>query len=403
MISYQEAHNRIAAAIQILPVLELPLLEAINRTLSAPLQAPFPMPRFNQSAVDGYAVRAQDVESASNESPVRLHLVSEVRTGSVPTRSIMIGEASKVYTGAMIPFGANTVIMIEDAVFKDDYLRFDAPVKLDMNIRHFGEEFMKGDVCLNPGVRMTPAAISLAASLGLTHIPVRRAPRVALIVTGNELVEPGEQLEDAQVYDSNRFGLLAALDHLRIPEVTIARCKDDIDSLTDALTRAIEFADLVITSGGASVGDVDFVKPAISELGGTIIFDSIAIKPGKPVVFANLSGKILFGLPGNPVSALVTFLLFVKPALQALENGNYAQPRLESALLTEDVRKKTPRTDFVRATAHDHDGKVLVSPCRGQDSHMLGGLATANSLIVFDGEPRTLPKGSNVEIVRIEW
>lgn len=403
VISFQDALTIVLNHIASLPS-EVKALAAVhNSFLAEDIKAPFPVPRFDHSAVDGYAIKAEDVTQASEAKPVRLNVIGTVKTGEGAIDHVKSGCAIRLFTGAMLPPGANAVVMVEDTSLDDDTIRCYSSVAVDKNIRRIGEEFSQDAVCLPKATKLTPAAIGLAATLGLNQIRVYRKPRVSLIITGSELVEPGTSLGPAQIYDSNRFALRAALEELGIEQIQTHTCNDDQLELRLCIERALGESDVIITSGGASVGDVDYVKPAIVELGGTIHFDKVAIKPGKPTVFATIAGKSVFGLPGNPVSALVSYLLFVKPALLKMLGNICETNLLQIATLNGTIRKRTPRTEFVRAkSSSDMDG-LHVTTCIGQESHMLGGLVTADTLIVFDGEPRTLADDTQVQFLPIRW
>lgn len=403
MISFNEAQSIILKHVKLLPRETKLLAESRNCYLAEDICAPFPVPRFDHSAVDGYAIRAADVASANDETPVTLKVIGTVKTGNVASDHLTPRCAIRIFTGAMLPPGADTVVMVEDVVFTNDSIHISAPIKTNKNIRRTGEEFAKDSICLPKSTKLTPAAIGLTATLGIQHVHVHRKPRVALLITGSELVAPGTPLGDAQIYDSNRFALTAALSDLGIEHVLTYASKDDQQTLQNCIVQALHEADVVITSGGASVGDVDYVKPALQAIGATIQFDKVAIKPGKPTVFATLEDKLILGLPGNPVSALVTYLLFVKPALQKMMGCTVESNIGHFATLEGNLTKRTPRTEFVRAKSSLKDEVSLVTPCIGQESHMLGGLVTADSLIIFDGEPRPLTNRSQVQVLPILW
>lgn len=403
MISYSEAQAIILDQVRPISIEMRPLEKARNLYLAKNVCAPFPIPRFDHSAVDGYAIKASDVSSAHNENPVSLKVIGTVKTGDVALETLSSGTAIRIFTGAMIPPGANTVVMVEDVLLANDTIQVSSPINTDKNIRRTGEEFAKDSICLSRSTKLTPAAIGLAATLGLSHVSVYQKPRVSLVITGSELVEPGVPLSDAQIYDSNRFALTAALAELGIECILTQSIRDDEKALRLCLEQALREADVVITSGGASVGDVDYVKPALREMGATIHFDKVAIKPGKPTVFATLADKLILGLPGNPVSALVTFLLFVKPTLQKMMGRSIEAHGVQFATLDGTLTKRTPRTEFVRAKTTVNNDVTVVTPCSGQESHMLGGLVTADSLIIFDGEPRTLGDQSQVKVLPILW
>ncbi len=403
MIDYLQAQQMILERVTPRHILRLPLFAARNLSLAEDVRTPFPLPRFDHSAVDGYAIRAADTITASMLNTVTLNVTSEVRTGFAPEQSVTTGTAVKIFTGAMLPDGADTVVMLEDVQRTGSAIRLSLPVPVNKNIRRAGEEFSAGDVCMQAEQKLTPPALSLLAALGLESVPVHTAPRIALIVTGSELVEPGQSLGPAQIYNSNRYGIEAALAELGLAVSLMFISGDNENELTTALSDALKDADVVVTSGGVSVGDVDYVKPALLTLGARIHFDQVAIKPGKPFVFSTLKDKFIFGLPGNPVSALVTYLLFVKPALARMMGQRNPPPQIEHCTLACDVTKKNTRTEFVRGRFVKNTTGRVVEPCRGQESHMLGGLVSADALIILDGEPRVLAAGEEVSVMPIEW
>ncbi len=403
MLSVPEAQRVIREKIKRLSIEVVALADAHNRCLADDVRSTFPLPRFDHSAVDGFAVRSEDTTLASLDNPIELRIVATVKTGSAATVPVQSKCAIRIFTGAMLPPEANSVVMVEDVKIEDGSIYLTNPLKINSNIRRVGEEFPSGAICLPQSTKLTPAAIGLAATLGASEVSVYKKPRVGLIITGSELVEPGIPLDSAQIYDSNRFALLAALAEIGIFQVVSRRCVDDEAAIHRCFEDVLDLCDVIITSGGASVGDLDYVKPAISGLGGTIFFDKVSIKPGKPTVFATLNGKPVFGLPGNPVSALVTYLLFVKPALKFMSGDESEPSTTHVATLNGAIRKRSSRTEYVRAKVSRDGDTESVTPCSGQESHMLGGLVTANSLIVFDGEPRTLQDRSQVNILPIHW
>lgn len=403
MISYREALSIVLSHVRPLDSETRSLLDSRNFYLAEDVRSPFPVPRFDHSAVDGFAIRAADVAASNENNLVTLNITDTIKTGNVAHRPVTPGCAVRIFTGAMLPPGADSVIMVEDVLLRSDSIKVSAPIKSNKNIRRTGEEFAKESICLHHSTKLTPAAIGLAATIGVLSLKVHRKPRVALIITGSELVEPGTPLGEAQIYDSNRFALNAALAELGIEDIHTQRSEDDRQTLVYCIENALRDADVIITSGGASVGDVDYVKPALLEVGATIQFESVAIKPGKPTVFATLGDKVIFGLPGNPVSALISFLLFAKPALLKLMGSKDESNNCCTAVLKGTLTKRTPRTEFVRAKSSLESDAKIVTPCQGQESHMLGGLVAADWLIIFDGEPRTLTDRSQVQVLPICW
>ncbi len=403
MIDFREAQAIVNEMVKPLSVEVLPLSAARNCFLAEELRAPFPIPRFDHSAVDGYAVRSEDIKLATSENQITLSVIDTVKTGHRSSVSLKPGCAIRIFTGAMLPQGADTVVMVEDVACENDVIRVAVAQKANKNIRRTGEEFVKDAVCLAAHTKLGPAAIGLAATLGVEQVQVYRKPRVALLITGSELVAPGRPIEEGQIYDSNRYALTAALGELGLEDITTRTILDDQTAIQLEIEAALKNADVVITSGGASVGDVDYVKPAILALGGTIHFDKVAIKPGKPTVFSTVFGKPVFGLPGNPVSALVTYLLFVRPALLKML-GCLSEPNsLRTAMLNGTLSKRSSRTEFARARLTFDGRDEIATPCSGQESHMLGGLVSANAFIIFEGEAGSLADRSRIPILPIQW
>ncbi|MBZ0189853.1 MAG: molybdopterin molybdotransferase MoeA, partial [Candidatus Obscuribacterales bacterium] len=262
---------------------------------------------------------------------------------------------------------------------------------------------------LGEGIQITPPVLGLIASFGHGQFPVANMPRIAIVSTGDELVKPGTALAEGQIYDSNSYMLAAAVSALGLPKPKIVHARDNEDDTLKAFTEALETADLVISAGGVSVGDHDYVKTVLEErLKVTTVFWRTAIKPGKPVYFSYLDPSpqkrtLIFGLPGNPVSALITFNLFVKPALLALQGARDPRITVDSASMLVDLKKKQGRLEFVRGILGSAKGALNVLPTRGQDSHMLGGLAKANCLIRFPEDKTNLQKGNLVEVEKLNW
>lgn len=392
----------------------VPLESALFKILATPVKAKFDLPRFNNSAVDGYGVIVEDLLSATEDKPVSLKLVGEVAAGTnldTDNLSIAPGSCLKIFTGAPVPDSVEAVVMREfcreESSAQDTSVHISTKVRIGENIRLVGEELEAGQTVLTPGTVLTPPNIGLAANLGEAYLNCVRAPRVAIVSTGDELIEPGNPLGEGQIYDSNSFALQAAVEALHIDREAIKRYHtgDDPSETERVLTQALSDCDVFISAGGVSVGDKDFVKTTLEKLGVETVFWKIAIKPGKPVYFGVLRGKknkLIFGLPGNPVSALVTFHLLVRPALlkmQGVNPGNKSQ----KAQLARSLKKKAGRLDFVRATTADTEGRLTAMPTTGQESHMLTGLAKADSLIVFAPDLEFASEGDLLPILPLDW
>jgi molybdopterin molybdotransferase len=329
-----------------------------------------------------------------------------MRAGSADDCEIESGTAVKILTGARVPKSVEAVVMLEYCTETDDQVLVSCSVASGENIRPSGQEFKAGNLVLPAGIRANPPVIGLLASLGYASYKVHDRPRIAIVTTGDELVKPGDKLAGGEIYDSNSYALRAAVNALGIKDCTFRHAEDTRKATRRAFVKAFEEADIIISSGGVSVGDHDYVKEVMEDMKVQTIFWRVAVKPGKPIYFGILPAKIpklIFGLPGNPVSSLVTFHQFVKPAILRCMGLTTPQFSTCTAKLTTDVRKKAGRLDFVRGTLQCHDDELVVAPTVGQDSHMLSGLSTANCLIHFDADAELLKVGSSVKIDLIDW
>lgn len=404
MISYQAAQEIVLKTVPILPAEPRLLGELCGYYLAEPLIATMDLPGFDSSAMDGYAVKCADLEQADLDTPVRLLVAADVQAGDATPPPLKSGTAQRVMTGAQIPKGTETIVIREDTIELGDYVEFRKPACVNMNIRYRGEEFKQGDEILRKGIRLNAAGVALVASLGLTEFPVVRRPYVSIINTGSEVVAQGMPLKPGELYDSNSWGLRAALSELRIDPVSVTHVEDSVERTITALRNAAAKSDTIITSGGVSKGDSDFVKPALLELGATIHFEQVAVKPGRPMCFATIDNPegshktFVFGCPGNPVSVLVSFHAFVKPAILKMMGATNVQPFTAMARLTESLKKKPGRRENVRGILHSSGAELTVAPAKGQQSHMLGGLAEANCIIHFPAELTQLQSGESVEI-----
>jgi molybdopterin molybdotransferase len=382
MIGFAEARALVLAAMKPLGREHVALERAAGRYLAVAVRAPHASPRFDQSMMDGYAVRAADLAS-----PLSADLVAdlapggEIPAGTVRVPTLRPGSAIKVFTGGRLPRGADAVVMVEHTAQVGGRVRIVRAVPAGANIRRAGEEFRRGEPVLAAGQRVTPAVIGLLASFGRRDVAVARRPRVALITMGDELVACGEPLAPGRIHDANGPALAAALAAAGAGRVKLRLVRDSRAALRRALAAAIEGADLVVTVGGASVGDHDHVEAARADLGLRERFHRVAIQPGKPNHFGLApDGTPVFGLPGNPVSALVACHLFVRPALLRLM-GAEPTPDTLPVRLAEPVRKPAERALFLRGRLEIRgDGLWGVAGPR-QGSHMLSGLTEADILI----------------------
>jgi molybdopterin molybdotransferase len=390
MTSYEGALAAILREVSLLESERIPLADLRNRVLSEQVLAPLDLPPFDNSAVDGYAVRTPAA------SP--LTVAGEIAAGA-SSAGIEVGErmAYRIFTGAPLPAGADAVVMQEDVSREGGQIILDSLPKTGDHIRRRGEELVVGDLVLPKNLVATPAVVGVLATLGLPAATVYRRPRVAIVETGNELTEPGLPLTPGSVYAANGVALAAGAEALGAA-TTVRRAGDDREVLRQTFAQALEYADVVVTSGGVSVGDHDLVRPTWDALGVIERFWRVAIKPGKPVFFGRVEGgPLVFGLPGNPVSSLVTFHLFVRPVLLAMQGLRDPSP-LEF-VAGADMRGSEHRDEFVRATLQDG----VATPLERQGSHMASGLALANGLVRLPAGATHVPRGSSVTGLRLDW
>ncbi len=378
---------------------------ALGLALAEDLLSPEPIPLFDSSAMDGFAVHSGDVAGADEQNPVTLKIAALSRAGEPYTGPVPEGTAVKIMTGAVVPSGADAVVMKEYVDEQAGTILVKRAALRGDHIRRRGEEFAEGQTALDAGTLVTPPVIGLLATLGFGAIAVRPNPAVSIIVTGSELKSPGEELKRGQIRDANTPALVAALRAIGIEPVSAERVADDGGTIASRLAAALESSDVTITVGGVSVGDFDLVKDVAEEIGVETLFWRIAMKPGKPNYFGKKGDSLLFGLPGNPVSALVSFHQLVKPALRAMAGRTAGdEDGLGRACLVSELRKRTHRLEFVRGRLGRNDrGEMNVLPLLGQESHKLGALARADCLILFPQDVNFLEAGSMVDVETLDW
>jgi molybdopterin molybdotransferase len=353
---------------------EIRLADAAGRIAAEDARAGVDLPPFPSSAMDGFAVRSED-------TPGRLPVVARIAAGVPAQNGLEVGEAMAIATGGVVPDGADAVIPIEDVVENDNVVEIPEPVGRGDNVRPRGGDLRAGDVVVSRGTQLGPAQIGALAAAGLDGVTCGRRPRVAVLTTGTELRTPGEPLGPGQVYEANGILLATALASAGALVEQLPAVADDEASHRAALERGLE-ADVLVTSGGVSVGPHDLVRRVLAELGVEEVFWGVAVKPGKPLAFGVRGHTLVFGLPGNPVSTLVSAEVFVRPALLALQGAADPGPVFLDGRLGGGVRRNEHRDEFVRARRRtSHDGIVL-EPILGQESHMIARAATADALVL---------------------
>jgi molybdopterin molybdotransferase len=395
LMSVDEAVGIIAARLTAVAEIEsVDLLEADGRFLARPITAQMPLPPFMNSAVDGYAVRSADLPHGSEKA---FAVSGRVQAGSAAPETIRPGEAVRIFTGAPMPGGADTVFMQED-VRIDDAGRVVLPagLKPGANVRPAGEDIPAGHVALPAGRRLRPQDVALAAALGLTRIDVRRRLRIAVFSTGNEVVSPGFPRADMQLFDSNRFMLMAMLRRLGCEVFDLGILRDDREQLAQALKQAASRHDLILTSGGVSTGEEDHVKASVESVGKLVLW-RMAIKPGRPVAMGVIDGVPFIGLPGNPVASFVTFTYVVRPAVLALTGAT--QPDVAPTLLRAafSYRKKAGRREYVRANLRKApDGVLEAVKFPREGAGLISSLVDSDGLVELGEDVRDVSPGQTV-------
>lgn len=367
---------------------------AFHRTLAANVLSPMNVPPHNYSSMDGYAVRAADLTG----SVTKLKKIGTSFAGHGFDGKVDEGECVRIMTGALIPAGSDSVVMQEQSKADGDTIEFGTACKRGQNIRLIGEDIQQGAVVLAQGQRINAAEMGLLASLGFAEISVFRKLKIAIFSTGDELIQPGKALAGGQIYDSNRYSLIGLLTELGVEILDMGNIRDDKNAVREALQKASSLADVIITSGGVSVGDADYIKELLDELG-EVVFWKLAMKPGRPLAYGKVGHCHFFGLPGNPVAVMVTFLQFVRNALWELM-GQHPKPVFSfQAISTTPIKKAAGRTEFQRGIlTQGDDGVWRVETTGEQGSGILSSMSRANCFIVLPMEQGNVEKGSVVQI-----
>lgn len=372
------------------------LFEATGRVLSQDIQAGENIPAFDRSPLDGYAMRAEDIVTASESRPVHLTVIEEIAAGHIAQKSLSAGTTIKVMTGAPIPVGADVVIKWEDVERIDQKIKVSRSLKSDSNIVPAGEDVKKGELIAARGTRITPPLLGLIASVGINQVPVFSKVKVAIISTGDELLDPSEEKRPGKIYNSNLYTFQANCLELGLEPVPLGIVMDNQKDIAENISQGLEVADVVITTGGVSVGDYDLVQDAVDDLGAETLFWKVAMKPGSAMVAAVKDHKPIIGLSGNPASSLVTFDLLVVPMLKKMQGQEKQLPSLVHAVLSDDFGKSSPQRRFLRASLHNQDGMDTIKLTGAQANGVLKSMVGCNVLVDVPAGSGKLTAGEQV-------
>ena len=397
MLDLEKAIENSLELIKQLDSKKIDLINSEGHFNSSNVISPVDLPGFDNSAMDGFAIINSDLKQATKSKPKSLECIDISPAGTFPNKDIKSGTCIRVFTGSPIPMGANAVIMQEDCNIQKNNITIKNQVKPWDNIRIQGEDIRKGDKLISKGEKINAGIIGLLSAVGYKTIEVIRQPRVGLIATGSELIEPKIKLSLGKIYESNRTMLAAMVKQSNALPTVYPIVKDDLKKTVSALKTAFAENDLIITSGGVSVGDHDYIKAAFKQIGGKINFWKVSIKPGKPIMVGQINRKILFGLPGNPISALITFLLIVRPSILKLQGAKNCHLKKYKGILKNEIINNGNRRHFVRVKLNEDS---YVSILGNQRSHMLSGLPETNGLIDMPPNSR-LANGEKVEVLLI--
>ncbi len=398
VVTVEQAKDLILEHTKLLEAVEVSVFDAMGCVLSEDIISRINLPHFTNSSVDGYAVRSADIKNSNADNPVQLKVVGTIRAGDYPRYSIDQGESAKIMTGAPVPTGSDSVVMVEDTDNGQKLVKIKKPVSQNENLRFEGEEIRKGEIALMAGAELNPASLGFTAELGLKNISVYRKPRVALLVTGEELIGMEDELRPGKIRDTNSIIVRSALSRENAELIFHRRVKDEIADIREKLEQGLGQCDVVVVTGGVSVGEYDYVKEVLTKLGVKVVFWRVTQKPGGPMFFGTSGNALVFGLPGNPASALVCFYEYVRPALRKMAGKSELFLFGVEAFLVEEIRKKAGKTQFLRGIVERRNNSYFVKPSGAQGSHILKSFGLSNCLIVAGKDLTYLPQNSKVDV-----
>lgn len=401
MITVDQALATILAKIAFKGVEKISIEESLGRVLAEDIVARRNNPPMNNSAMDGYALIAGDIQSATPENPVRLEVAGEIAAGYSAKTVLQRGQAFRIMTGAPIPQGADAVIMQEDTERNGNSVLVKDRAEVGENIREAGEDVRIGETVIPKGIRITPAHVGMMAVVGHSKVYVSQRPRVAILSTGDEIMELDEQPTGPCIYNSNGYMLAAQVRSAGGVPVYMGIARDSEKDLLEKFNWALQ-CDVVVSSGGVSVGDYDLVKASLKKMGQEMLFWKVAMKPGKPLAFGRIGDKPIFGLPGNPVSSFVSFEQFVRPSIKKILGCSELMAKTVRAKLTRTIHKKAGRLHFLSAVVSWDGGEITVAPAEEQGSGVLKSTVRANGLLVFPLPATEIKEGEKVSVQLLE-
>ena len=397
MTTVDEALDKILSHIHPLGFEKVSVLDSLGRVAGEDIHARRDIPPFDNSAMDGYAIRSQDVEKASSNHPVRLEVIEDLPAGSISTKKLQKGKAIRIMTGAPVPKEADAVIPVEDTKKENGSALILRAATPGENIRRSGEDVKKADRVISNGDMIRPAEVGMLVSVGRSFVSVYQRPLVSILCTGDELVDVDGDLDEVKIISSNSYTLGAQVKDCGAIPLQLGIARDRKEEIEEKLRQGIR-ADVIISSAGVSVGDYDFVKDVMKQLGMEMVFWKVAMRPGQPLAFGTIGGKPVFGLPGNPVSSMISFEQFVRPSLLKMMGHRKLFRPVVEAVLKEDIKKMAGRRYFIRGSVSFEKDQYLVSTTGEQGSGILRSMVKANGLIVIPEEQERVRAGEKVKV-----
>ena len=369
--------------------------DALGKVIAEDIISKVNIPNFAKSPLDGYAFREEDVVNASKENPVVLEVIDIIMAGDVSEKSVSKGQAVRLMTGAKVPNGANCIVRYEDTEFNEKEVKIFSPIGKNKNIIGLGEDVKKGDIIIKKGTFLTPAEIGVLASLGIPFIKVYKAPLVSVFATGSELLDVTDEMEDGKIRNSNSYTIEQLAKVYNAEVIQYGKVNDDLDTLVDMYKKAIRNSDIVISTGGISVGDSDFVLTALDKIGVKTIFTRVMAKPGGHVFFGEYEGKFIFALSGNPAASFMNFYLYVRPLILKLQNRNVDMLKVKSELIN-GFNNKAKVSRILRANTFYKGGKFFTEIEEGQKSGVLSTMVSKNSIVIIPSQTE-ISRGDIIE------